>query len=118
MKQVFMDQIGFTDWKQLRPEDVLELTGRSDIGKVFLSPDVHSLHIVWEEDEHVRHEVADYDEDQAIGEFLGEHIGDDSWDDHEGADIYELISDFGNESAETTAVISLAELTQGETVNA
>ena len=111
MRDVFMSSIGFLEWKQLWPADVQKLTGgRTDIGRVFLSPDVHSLHVVWEEGDEVRHDVEDYD-GRLVEEFLADSIGDDSYEEVVGLDVFEVISDVSEQTSENTRMVTLVELT-------
>lgn len=117
-KRAFMNKIGFIKWAQIHPDDVASLSYFSPgCGRVFISPDVHSLHIVWEEPEQpsgqrLWHEIEDYPyEDQSPSEFLDDHVFDDcqgpiGWTD----DAYEAISDLGEWTAENTPIIRIAEL--------
>lgn len=107
LKRAFMNTIGFLKWVELSADDVYELglSGAAGIGidRVFLSPDVNSLHICWtDRDNWIMHEIADYpypSEPVTIAEFLEDEIGGDSWDCHEPHEmtIWEALSDYGNE---------------------
>ncbi len=120
LKQVFMETVSFLKWARLADEDVQSLTsgGYFDgITNVFISPDVHSLHIVWEERGGViAHEIADYpyDGEMTVTEFLADEIAADSWEIIEGQDVYSVLSDFKDWTAENTPVIALARLQEVE----
>jgi hypothetical protein len=119
IKRAFMSKIGFLKWAQLHPDDVKTLLAYEEgySGRVFLSPDVHSLHIVWEEignpDEKLWHEIQDYFGlfAETPVEFLNAHVFDDAqgpigWTD----DVYRVISDFGKVTPADVKIVRLAEL--------
>lgn len=99
MCRTLNDLIGFTKWARLTDETVSKLFfDAKNIKHVFVGPDVQSLHIVWQwRDGEIEHEIADYDDDKSIEEFLSDEIGDDAWEQIEWTtDVYEAIMDFGN----------------------
>ena len=121
IKKTFMKKIGFLEWAQLHPDDVKTLMAYEEgyCGRVFISPDVHSLHIVWEEignpdpTERLWHEIQDYFDlfAETPADFLNSHVFDDAqgpigWTD----DPFRVISDFGKVTPENIKVIRLAEL--------
>lgn len=120
LKQVFMETVSFLKWARLPDEDVRSLAGGGyfdGITNVFISPDVHSLHIVWEEPGGViAHEIADYpyDGEMTVTEFLADEIAADSWELIEDKDVYSVLSDFKDWTAENTPVITLARLQEAE----
>lgn len=106
LRQKFMDTVGFLKWARVHEDDVREFDfgDTVDASRVFVSPDVHSVHIVWlEDDGYLRHEIADYpyDDDVTVFDFLDAEVGDDSWDMFEPGDhdILEDLNDYGNEFA-------------------
>lgn len=90
-KDKFIQSIGFMKWVQLHPDDVKDIGGSAAKDSlVFLSPDVHSLHIVWTIPESqqagldfdTQWEVADYpyDDEESVRDFLENEIFDDAWE--------------------------------------
>jgi hypothetical protein len=115
-KRFFMENVGFLKWAKLSKDVLDELTYGNDVEEAFVSPDVHSLHILWVEKTALRgdklqHEIADYDEDVMPIDFLDNEVGDDaqgpiSWTD----DPYEAMSDFEEVLPGEIRVISLEDL--------
>lgn len=105
------EKVDFLKWAQLDPEFVAQYTYNDPKYKIFISPDVYSLHIVWEEpkDEDgntIWHQIEDYQDDISAIEFLENELcacseGPIGWTN----DIYEAISDFSEVTPENTPVI-------------
>lgn len=116
LKQQLMNKIGFLKWVELSRESIMELSFYEYPGRVFLSPDVHSLHIVWtiNESRAIQHEVADYpDSGVTLRDFLEDEIMDDAWDTLEDVDdneVYEWLSTHATVTADTVNVVTLADL--------
>lgn len=110
MKQKLMDKIGFLKWAQLHPVDVTELTGETM--PLYLSPDVNSLHLVWQEDgEGIFQEIADYNGYDTIKELIEDEAFDDCQHIDFTNDILEAISDYKDYDEETPPpVVKLKEL--------
>lgn len=116
LKQVFMEAIPFINWARLSDEDVAKL-GVHGIKSVFISPDVHSLHLVWDEGNGViGHEIADYPYDNTVTvfDFLASEVGDDTWELIEGQGVYEVLSDYKDWTPENTPTVTLARLQEIE----
>ena len=104
LRQKFVDTIGFLKWARVHEDDVRKFEQGDIVSDVFVSPDVHSLHILWvENDDYLHHEIADYpyDDDVTVFDFLDAEVGDDSWDMFEPGDhdLLEDLNDYGNEFA-------------------
>ena len=111
VQQTFQNKslIGFLEWAELDVKECADkLCTDSSLQHIVVSPDVHSLHIVWvEPDGAICHEIADWPGDEVtVSEFLSEEIGDDSWECLDDEDFDNLIPDFGGEVKKLT----LAEL--------
>lgn len=112
MAKTFHRKINFLHWAQLDPKFVEKHMYIKPEFKVFISPDVRSLHIVWEEpkDEEgntIWHQIQDYEDDKSALEFLEDELcmcaeGPIKWTN----DIYEAISDFSEHTSENTPVIT------------
>lgn len=101
--------IDFLQWGELDVKECAEKLGTDpNLKRIAISPDVHSLHIAWEEPgEFVCHEIADWPcDDVTMKEFLSDEIGDDCWDSHEDTTLDDMIPDYGGEIKK----ISLSEL--------
>lgn len=119
IKKQLMEMIGFLNWAEVKPEDVQQITfepGKNyweKGGQVFLSPDVHSLHLLWTwpEDQEACHEIADYPDDNEISleEWLSNEIFDDSWDviSLKNQTAYDIMSDFKEMTRENTPIVAL-----------
>lgn len=91
IKEKLVQSIGFMKWVQLHPDDVKDIgyVGAQN-SLVFLSPDVHSLHIIWTipEDQQAgldfdtQWEIVDYpyDNDESVRDFLENELFDDAWE--------------------------------------
>lgn len=112
MAQEFHSKVDFLKWVQLDPKFVEKISYIDPKYKVFISPDVHSLHIVWEEpkDEEgntIWHQIQNYEDDMSALEFLEMEMcncaeGPIRW----ANDIYEAISDFSECTLENTPIVS------------
>lgn len=96
--EVLNKTIGFLKWAEL-PKDILnQLTCTDGIEKCYISPDVNSLHILWSyKDGFVQHEIANYNSDLTILDFLDNEVGDDSWECFENSNIISFLDDYGND---------------------
>lgn len=120
VRQQLMNRIGFLKWVELSQKAIAELELYDNPDRVFLSPDVHSLHLVWtiKSDAAIQHEIADYpDLNVTLTEFLEDEIMDDAWDTYVSVDVddidniyTEFLSTHSDETAETVRVVSLADL--------
>lgn len=84
-KEFLMEKIGFLQWARLDVEFMNEYCYEQP--ETIISPDVHSLHIIWKWDDGIiQHEIADYpyvDDYEEFLEWLAEEIGDDAYGDIE-----------------------------------
>jgi hypothetical protein len=104
IKHHIITALGFLRWSRLDDEGLKEV--RSHVGNelkgVYLSPDVHSLHIVWQfSDGVICHEIADYPYDDsyeadALVEWFINEVGDDYMEEIEGQSIEEVLSDYND----------------------
>ncbi len=98
------------DYVELHPDDVNKFAKEKNVPegmyRVFLSPDIKSMHIIWAalEDKDISwsHEIADYESYKNLTAMLEEELFDDSWDSGDELDwdaMYELLSDWGDYSS-------------------
>lgn len=102
VKEIFHDKniIDFLQWAELDVVECQEKLGIDpSIQRVFISPDVHSLHIVWlESNGLICHEIADWPESNVVmADFLANEIGDDSQETIGKGSIEDIIPDFKEE---------------------
>jgi hypothetical protein len=115
VKAKLMNKIGFLKWAQLHPDDVELVAHAGYDGKVFLSPDVNSLHLIWTlpDTSEWQHEIADYPDDpgDSVYKFLDEEVLQDAWETEPlTRSIYRILSDYADYNEETMPVIGLDEL--------
>jgi hypothetical protein len=82
----FTNRIAFLKWAELHPDNVKELDNFShvaDTSRVFLSPDVNSLFILWDDGEWIQYEIADYARHETWQDLLNEETFDDAWESFE-----------------------------------
>jgi len=100
-----IETLGFLKWLRL-DDDGLE-KARSCAGpglkSVFLSPDVHSLHLVWVwEGGEIQHEIADYpdewelEDNGGLRKWVLDEIGGDYWETFNGRSIEDALSDIAD----------------------
>lgn len=96
------------EWVEIEKAELESLErfpGESNGYRVFLSPDVKSLHLLWVHMENMdwSHEIVDYGDYQGLKELLRKELYDDSWDSGEfesEAEMYETLSDWKDYSEE------------------
>lgn len=100
-KKYFMEKIGFLKWARVEGYWQKEAEG---ISNCIISPDVHSLHLAWEEsDGAIGHEIADYPyedmTEEEILEWVENEIADDTWQLYNPGemDLLEAASDYGKD---------------------
>jgi len=114
---VFIKVVPFLTWAQLHPQDVESLDSGAYIERVFISPDVHSLLMLWEEGPGMwAHTRADYAAFDSVRELLNAEVGDDSEETfYDVKDVFaELMSDYGITTAADVPVLRVADFLSAE----